>query len=120
MVFVSSPSVYAKKGGVVSIIAERAGASRLNEQTPFSPFTESEGEKGVQFTNRVLRVQGGCQLCWRLRCLTIEENGNVSESQQFQRVYGPARCVWSEAFTPSRQRPEGRPLCARIQGDELH
>jgi hypothetical protein len=120
VVFASSPSVYAKKGGAVFIITERADASRLKKQTPFSPFKKSEGEKGMQFTNRVLRVQRGCRLCWRLRCLTIKEKDDVKRSQRFQGAFGPARCVWSDGRKAERAHSEGRPLCARIQGDELH
>jgi hypothetical protein len=104
----------------VSIIAERAGASRLKKQTPFSPFKKSEGEKGVQSTNTVLRVQRGCQLCWRLRCLPVRENEHENEYQRSQRGFGSARCVWSDGRKPERTHTEGRSLCARIQGDELH
>ena len=120
MVFVSSPSVYEKKGGAVFIIAERTGASRLKKQTLFSPFTKSEGEKGVQFMNKVLRVQWGYQLCWWFHCLTVKENGHDSESQKNKGAFRPTRCVWSKGRKPTRTRAEGRPLCARIQGDELH
>jgi hypothetical protein len=118
------PSVYGEKGGALFIIAERAGASRFKKQTPFSPFKKSEGEKGVEFSDTVLKLQWGCQLRWRLRCLTTEGKGHENKCCQISGVFGlsPRHVRGAEpAGSATRAgRSEVRFLCARIQGDELH